>query len=105
MGPTQFLTTGDGILDKRYSNRSRQPNQTFYFSKKGRVNKSHQGKAPLLTPYLAPGNKTEYMIPSANPPKRSGSGKVKKRHMYGKDSMMYELSTGSKKVGRLHTGS
>lgn len=44
MGPGHFLTTGDGILDKRYSNRSRQPKQTFYFSKKGRMNKSHQGR-------------------------------------------------------------
>ena len=28
-----FLTTGDGILDKRYSNRARQPKQTYYFNK------------------------------------------------------------------------
>jgi len=49
-------------MDKRYSNRARQPKQTYYFNQKSRMNKT-----------MVMNN-----VPTAPPPKRSGSGKVRK---------------------------
>lgn len=48
--------------------------------------------------YVGGTHKADAMIPIGAPPKRSGSGKVKKRHLYGKDPIMQDISTGSKKV-------
>jgi hypothetical protein len=76
MGPGCFFTTGDGIMDKRYSNRARQPKQTYSFKKKNRMNKT------MVNALNKSGrvHKTDYIINGSNPPKRSGSGKVKKRN-------------------------
>jgi hypothetical protein len=76
MGPGCFLTTGDGIMDKRYSNRARQPKQTYYFNKKSRMNKTMVNALNKSTG----SSKNDHMIQNAstNPPKRSSSGKTKK---------------------------
>lgn len=75
LGAGCFLTTSDGIMDKRYSNRARQPKQTYYFSK----NKNRMNKTMVSALNKSGGShKVEYMIQTTAPPKRSGSGKVKK---------------------------
>lgn len=83
MGPGHFLTTGDGIRDKRFSIKMRQPKQTYYMNKK-RMNKTMVGS-------MNKSGSHEYSAHSG-PPKRSASGKVKKRHPYPKDAMMNDLS-------------
>ena len=76
VGPGWFLTTGDGINDKRYSNRAKQPKQTYYLnSKNSRMNKTMINALNKSAVNYG----TEYVIPSSTaPPKRSGSGKTKK---------------------------
>lgn len=76
LGSGGFLTTGDGVIDKRYSNRAKQPKQTFYFnSKNSRMNKTMVNALNKSGTNAA----TEHTVPSAAlPAKRSGSGKAKK---------------------------
>jgi hypothetical protein len=93
-GPGCFLTTGDNVADKRYSNAVRQPKQSDYFDKKNRMNKT---MVNALNKSGGP-HKSDYIIPNTtSAPKRSGSGKVKKRNLYGKDGMVYDLGAVTKK--------
>lgn len=84
-GTGHFLTTSDGVLDKRYSNRARQPKQTYYFNKNKRMNKT-------MVNAIGKTAQPEYVIPSSGQVKRSGSGKVKKRALYPNEAMMHDLS-------------
>lgn len=79
-----FLTTGDGMVERKYSNRARQPKQTYYINKK-RMNKTMVGG-------MSKSGHQDYSF-SHSQSKRSGSGKVKKRSSYAKDNLVRERST------------
>lgn len=79
-GAGHFLTTGDGMLDKRYSNRAKQPKQTYYLNKK-RMNKTMVGS-------MNKSNHQEYSFGHSASQKRSASGKIKKRNTYAKDNLV-----------------
>jgi hypothetical protein len=76
IGPGCFLTTGDGVNDKRYSNRAKQPKQTYHINSKN----SRMNKTMMTALNKSAVNYTQdYVVTSAvAPPKRSGSGKAKK---------------------------
>jgi hypothetical protein len=94
-----FLTTSDGILDKRYSNRARQPKQTYYFNKDNRMNKTMVTANAKKTPH------PEYITTYSGQVKRSGSGKIKKRAVYPKEANIHDFSAiGSKGGYKLDIG-
>ena len=74
IGQGWFLTTGDGVNDKRYSNRAKQPKQTYY------INNSRMNKTMMSALNKSAINySTEHVSQQiAAPPKRSSSGKTKK---------------------------
>jgi len=73
IGNSSFMANCEGIVDKRSSNRAKQPKQTFYFnSKRSRMNKT------IASSFNKSGNQTTEVANVSSSQKRSGSGKAKK---------------------------